>query len=329
MNSTAPRPLVQRLLQLPGLPPMALASSVGALLALPLLLAAFGRLRFHAEPVRGLWSLGLEPAVITYILAIHPLLHRRWTRVIDSIRPLSACPDLMARAEAVNQRGEWIALLLGALFAIWVSFSWRMAEGWIFAYVLATNVILFGLMALSIHEGLSRARRLARIVRGGLAIDLFDRRPLASLARWGLTVSLTFVGGTCLSLVFQSSASLKTLQSLAIYSILLAVSLTLFFTSVWSVHAALVVAQQRELALVRRQWDEARADLRRGGVDIDVQTAQRLYAPLAVFGTYEQHVRAASTWPYDPKIVQQLVASLVAPVLIYGIKLAAGWFGVL
>lgn len=324
MSTTLPRPLVQHVLQRARLPPVALATMVGAVLALPLLWVAFRHGPPDTDAVRGLWGLGLEPAIITYILAIHSVLHGRWARVVDAIRPLSAHPDLIARAEAVDRRSEAAALLLGALFAVWVSLSGRPARGWIVAYVLATNVLLFGLMALSIHEGLRRARGLARIVRAGLAIDLFDRRPLAPLARWGLTVSLTFVGGICLSLVFQSYDDLKSLQALAIYSILLTVSLTLFFTSVWSVHVALVAAQQRELAMVRRQWERARDDLRRSTADIDVETAQRLYAPLAVFGTYEQHVRTASTWPYDIKVVQQLVASLVAPVLIYGVKIAAG-----
>jgi hypothetical protein len=35
-------------------------------------------------------------------------------------------------------------------------------------------------------------------------------------------------------------------------------------------------------------------------------------------------VLAASTWPFNPKIVKEVVASLAAPILIYGLKIAVG-----
>ena len=38
-------------------------------------------------------------------------------------------------------------------------------------------------------------------------------------------------------------------------------------------------------------------------------------------------VLSASTWPFNPRIVRELVASLVAPILIYGLKIAMGLSG--
>jgi len=99
---------------------------------------------------------------------------------------------------------------------------------------------MFSLMALAIFDCLVRTRRLARIVRAGEQLDLFDRRSFTPLARWGQSVSLIFVGGTCLSLVFQSYESLSTVRSLVIYSTMVIVSLTLFFISIWSIHDGLV-----------------------------------------------------------------------------------------
>jgi hypothetical protein len=190
---------------------------------------------------------------------------------------------------------------------------------------------MFVLLALSILEGLRRTRHLKRVVAAGLALDLFDRQLLTPLARFGQGLSLTFVGGICLSLLFQSAASLYTLQSLVIYSILIAVALTLFFSSIWSIHVALVVAQQRELTTVRQHWSRSRGELLRhleqAGAACSAEDAARLYEPLVVFGAYERQVLEASTWPFNPKIVKEVAASLVAPVLIYGIKVAAGLSG--
>ena len=45
---------------------------------------------------------------------------------------------------------------------------------------------------------------------------------------------------------------------------------------------------------------------------------------MVVLGAYERQVLAASTWPFNPKIVKEVLASLVAPFLIYGLKIAIG-----
>jgi hypothetical protein len=214
-------------------------------------------------------------------------------------------------------------LLLGAAFSVWVT-PWHFAVRWLLLYVFASNIVMFSLMALAIYDCLVRTRRLTRIVRSGLQLDLFDRRSLTPLTRWGQSVSLTFVGGTCLSLLFQSYETLYTVQSLVIYSIMIGVSLTLFFMSIWSIHDALVAAQQRELAVVREHWSRARSELKRKLAEGAAVEPAGLYEPIVVLGAYESQILAASTWPFNPKIVKELVASLVAPILIYGLKIAVG-----
>ena len=94
---------------------------------------------------------------------------------------------------------------------------------------------------------------------------------------------------------------------------------------------ALVVAPERELTTIRQHWSRSRGELRRhlaqAGSACGAEDAARLYNPLVILGTYEQQVLEASTWPFNPKIVKQVAASLVAPILIYGIKVAVGLSG--
>lgn len=322
--TTEPQSLVDQLVGYVGLSRLAVALVVGFLLALLLLLAAFSQGGLAMTGPWGLWKMGLEPTVIVYVLGIYPLLHRRWALAIDALRPLANRPELVEQALAVNRRGEWIALLLGAAFSVWITSSWPVEAPWLRVYFVASNIVMFGLMALAIYDGLERTRRLTRVVRAGLQLDLFDRRLLTPLARWGQTVSLTFVGGICLSLLFQSYETLHTVHSLVIYSILVVVSLTLVFTSVWSIHDALVAAQQRELAIVHQHWVLARSELKRKLAEGGQGDVAGLYDPMVVLGAYESQVLAASTWPFNPKIVKELVASLVAPFLIYGLKIAMG-----
>ena len=328
--NTRNQTLVSQLIGTFPVPPVALALIVAAVLVLPLLLVAYAPGHSAAAAPQGPWRLAMAPALIAFIIGVHPWLQIRWQRAIDALRPLSRQPDIVDQDFMAFRVGAWVALLLGAALAIWISES-APVGGWLVIYTLVTNIALFGLMALAIYDGLRRTRHLKRVVAAGLALDLFDRQLLTPLARFGQSVSLTFVGGICLSLIFQSAMTLYSMQSLVIYSILIAVALTLSFSSIWSIHVALVVAQERELAVVRQQWSRARDELRRhlaqAGAACSAEDAARLYDPLVVFGTYERQVLEASTWPFNPKIVKQVAASVIAPILIYGIKVAVGLSG--
>lgn len=328
--NTQRQPLVNRLVGLVPLPPALLALAAAAVLVLPLVL--LGALDGAPDPgaTHGLWRLAMAPALVAYIIGMHAVLQGRWRLAIEQLRPLSRRPDLVDHAFVAHRVGEGVAMLLGTALAVWVSASMRVA-GWLQAYALATNIAMYALLALSVFEGLRRTRHLKRVVAAGLALDLFDRPLLAPLARFGQSVSLTFVGGICLSLIFQSVATLYSLQSLVIYAILTAVALTLFFSSIWSIHVALVAAQAHELAVVRQHWSRARAELReqlaREGSALGTAEAARLYQPLSVFAAVERQVLEASTWPFNAKIVKEVAASTAAPVLIYAIKLAIGLSG--
>jgi len=319
-----PQSLVDRLIGHIGLPRLAFALAIAGLLVLLLVLAVVAHGGVAVGGRWGLWKLSLAPAVILYIFGIYPPLHRRWMSAIDALRPLADRPELVEQAHAVHRRGEWTALLLGAAFSVWATNPWQFHDRWFLLYVLVANLVMFSLMALAIYDCLTRTRRLTRIVRSGLQLDLFDRRSFTPLARWGQIVSLTFVGGTCLSLLFQSYESLATAPSLVIYSTMVVVSLTLFFTSVWGIHDALVAAQQRELAVVHQHWSRARSELKKKLAEGAAGEPAGLYEPIVVLGAYERQILAASTWPFNPKIVRELVASLVAPILIYGLKIALG-----
>jgi len=82
--------------------------------------------------------------------------------------------------------------------------------------------------------------------------------------------------------------------------------------------------EQRELALVHQHWSTARSEFKRKLAEGAAGEAAGLFDPIVVLRSYESQVLAASTWPFNPKIVKELVASLVAPILIYGLKIALG-----
>ncbi len=329
-NDPANRTLVVRMIAWLPMPAAAVPLVLVVALALPLVLAYYTAPGATAMTPHALWRLAMAPALIGYIVAVHPWLQHRGRLATAALRPLSRRPELVDRRDTTFGPGAWIALLLGAALAVWISYTTPIT-GWLRAYVFTTNVALFSLMALTIYDGLRSTRHLKRVVAAGLELDLFDRKVLAPLARVGQGVSLTFVGGICLSLIFQSVTTLYTMQALVIYSILVVVAVTLSFSSIWGIHVALVAARDRELASVRQHARRAREQLRRhlaadGSVHGE-HDASALYGPLVVFGSYERQLQEASTWPFDPKIVKEVAASVVAPIAIYGVKLAIGLSG--
>jgi hypothetical protein len=271
-----------------------------------------------------LWRLGMQPAVIIYVLVVYPWLQGRSFLAMDSLLSLGVPASHIAEARVVNARGESLALLVGALFSVAITHSIPISDPWLMAYDYGGNALMFALMARAIYDGGARTRNLARLVNADLQLDLFDRQSLVPLARWGQTVTLTFVGGTCLSLLFQSHRTLNTVASAVIYSTMVVVALSLFFTSTWSIHIALRAARERELADVRQRLDLARGDLKRRLARQAEPDVARAYEPVVMLGLYEKQVLEASTWPFNPKIAKELAFSVAVPVLIYFAKLVVG-----
>jgi hypothetical protein len=270
------------------------------------------------------WMLGLNPTMIVYILLVHPLMHRRWRHAMHSLQALVPGADGAVRPKPASHRGEWAAMLLGSVFGLVVVHNMPGVDGWLRLYSEATSALMFALLASVIYGGMVRTRHLAARSRDGLELDVFDGHLLTPFARWGQSLSLAFVGGISLSLLFQSSQSLRSIAGVIIYSTMIVVALTLFFMSVWAIHVALAKAQNRELARVRRDLAAAREALHRTWAADPAGAVLDAYLPVVACGIYEKQVLDTSTWPFNPTIVRQLFASAAAPLCIYVLKLAFG-----
>jgi hypothetical protein len=270
-----------------------------------------------------LWLLGLNPVMICYILLVHPLMRRRWQRAMQSLHALAPRTDGDGQQVLISHRGEWVTMLLGALVGLVLTRDIPV-EGWLRLYSEATSALMFALLAGAIYGGLARSSHLAAHSRAGLELGVFDGHLLTPFAKWGQSLSLVFVGGISLSLLFQSYESLRSTEGVIIYGSLVIVSLTLFFMSVWTIHVALAKAQKKELARVRRDLTAAREALRRVHAGDPAGVLQDPYLPVAVCGMYERQVLDASTWPFNPTIVRQLFASVIAPLSVYVLKVAFG-----
>jgi len=303
---------------------MAFVLVLALALALLLTLAAYAHGGSGQPGGSGLWMLGLNPVMLVYILVVSPFMHRRWERAMHSLEALAPHASGAGRPRPSSRRGEWAAVVLGALAGLAVARRLPGADGWLRLYSEATSAITLAVLAAAIYGSVMRSRHLAARSRAGLELNVFDGHLLTPFAQWGQSLSLVFVGGISLSLLFQSYQSLRSIEGVLIYGSLVVVSLTLFFMSMWTVHVALAKAQDKELATVRRDLAAAREALLRHRASESPSAAHDAYFPVVVLGAYEQQVRDASTWPFNPVIVGRVFASAVAPLGVYVLKLAFG-----
>jgi hypothetical protein len=298
---------------------------IGVAVALAGLLALAAQAQAESgQPVGPvLWIVGLDPVILVYILVLHPFMHRRWVLAMQSLEALA--PHAGASAKPAGRRGEWAALLLGTLVGLALARRVPGAEGWLWVYSEVTSALTFALLAAVIYGSVKRSRHLGAHLRAGLELNVFDGHLLTPFAQWGQSLSLVFVGGISLSLLFQSYGSLRSMEGVFVYGSLVIVALTLFFMSMWSIHLALARAQDRELAIVRRDLGAARETLLRERASKPAALAQDTYLPIVVLAAYELQVLHASTWPFNPEILRRVLASGVAPVGVYLLKVAFGF----
>jgi hypothetical protein len=270
------------------------------------------------------WMLGLDPVILVYILALHPFMHRRWVRAMRSLEALAPHSRSAGPAGTAARRGEWAAMMLGMLAGLAVARRGPAAEGWIWLYSEAVSALMFALLCVTIYGSVMRSRQLAAFSRSGLELKVFDGHLLTPFAQWGQGLSLVFVGGISLSLLFQSYQSLRSVESVIIYGCLIVVAMTLFFMSMWTVHVALARAQSKELARVRSDLVLARETLVHERDRETARTVQDTYLPVVILGVYERQVLNASTWPFNLAIVGRVFASVGAPLVVYLLKLAFG-----
>jgi hypothetical protein len=293
-------------------------------LALLLALAAYAHDGSWQRVSWGLRMVGLDPVILIYILAVHPFMHRRWVRAMHSLDALAPHADGSSGAKPARRHAEWGAMLLGMLVGLEVARRVPGAEGWLWLYSEVTSALTFAVLAAAIYSSVMRSRQLAAHLRARLDLNVFDGHLLTPFAQWGQSLSLVFVGGISLSLLFQSYETLRSMESVIVYGSLVIVALTLFFMSMWTIHVALAKAQDKELATLRRDLAAAREALLSHRACESVGAVQDAYLPVVVLGAYEQQVLDASTWPFNPTIVGRVFASAVAPLGVYLLKVAFG-----
>jgi hypothetical protein len=271
------------------------------------------------------------PVIVAYIFVIYPYMWRLGRNAMDTFRQLQPTDNTENTHTIVctpRRRWEWASIVAGVLFWVLLQQAWGWDWGvdgwWLYLYALVCFSILFGLLGWLIYVSIVESRNLNRLSRQKLDLDIFNTSALIPVARASLSTSFAFLGGISLSLIFQTVDSLLVWSNIAIYAVLVAATLLIFFFSIWSTHRTMAMTKQDELSLARTELEKAIRRLKESSLVEQSQELSDLHSAVAAWGTYERHVREAREWPFNATILRRLAASTLIPALVYLLKVFLG-----
>jgi hypothetical protein len=262
------------------------------------------------------WRYGLiYPAITAYTLWIQPALGRLLVAALEAFRPLVLTDDenfqrLVAEAPLFDRRNQWLAVGIGAVFIL----VWRPSDPfpfWPTLYHLLSGALMYGLMGWFIYTT-ATASMIGVDWDISVDINVFELKALEPVARWGLGIALSYVGGITLSLLLVPRFTLN-IQNIATYGVLTAAPVLVFFASMFSSHRIMAEAKKRELKVVRGSLAAASQALKRCAAEGRTEEMQVLFDLLASWGAYEKQVEAVPEWPYTAQIRRNLLVSLLVP----------------
>jgi hypothetical protein len=284
------------------------------------------------------WRTAFFPTVaILYIIAVAPWIWRAEKEVVEGLRPLvSVEPNsydaLAHKTWWRSSLGDWCAFGVGVLGAVLLFISQPLPDlrYWATRYWMVTSLTMYGALVWLIYAALGSARWTALLHRSVQHKDPFDLTPFEPVGRQGLILAMIFVGAITLSLLFVYSRTMFVeWQSIVVYSILVLMTLLIFFTVMWPAHRILLRVKQQKVAGVQRLIGQSFHKLEMLAADgADTQAAA---TEVQAWLNLEHRLKQTRTWPYDTEMLRTLSLSVLTPLFVaiartVGLYLTEGHF---
>ena len=163
-----------------------------------------------------------------------------------------------------------------------------------------------------IYASISGTRLPAELYRQPLEIDMFNLKPFEPIGRQSLAISLSFMGGIAISLLFSDvSAGMLTVQFWAVYLVLVIVAVLVFFLNMIPTHRVLTAAKSEEMDVVMQNLHAAYRKLTRNKASgFNVQAAVE---ELNAWKISHEIVDETKTWPYSIETLRNLLFTALIP----------------
>jgi hypothetical protein len=276
------------------------------------------------------WRGGLQPpTIIVYIILVSPIINNYWNRAVDTLLPLvkgnNGLKEKLVKDLTKNDRWrESGAALLAMILIVALSQQLGWPQGWFGWYRMVTQLTMMGLLGWLVYTGLRGTRNMTRLTGSIQDLDIFNLELLSPVARWSLGVSLAFIGGITISLIFVPYDSLLNVLSISVYGVLISTTILIFFVSLLSSHNAILRVKRRELAMAEEQLATAFRKQRGLVMRRAEETDEKVFSEVTAWWIYVANVRSIREWPYNASIIRTLLASLISPTIVYLIKVMFG-----
>jgi len=261
----------------------------------------------------------VQPVIIIYILILERVFKRMEVSVIKGLRKVVRLSDeefdrLVERTTTLNLKNELLAILVGAVLGLLVASPWDLYQdfSWLLLYLTLVNCIMYGLLGWVVYASIAGSRLPVVLYRQPLDIDIFNLKSFEPIGRQSLAISLAFMGGIAISLLFSDiSAGILTIEFWVVYLILVMVAVLVFFLNMMPTHRVLSASKDEEMEIVERNLLETYRELKQhksNGVDIQLSAEQ-----LNAWKISLELVDGAKTWPYSIETLRNLLITVLIP----------------
>jgi hypothetical protein len=270
--------------------------------------------------VEGRWrGLFIPPVVISYIVWVSRRMAQVEGEVLRAFRPAvqvedAAFDDLVSAGRRADPRVETLVLAIGACAGLataslssGATWSWSVVEWYV------SMALMYGLIGWVIYGSVKSSLTVQALLKQPLSIDPLDIRPFEPIGRQSLLLSLVFVGGLSLSMVFSGLqlANLTNPLVWLVYVPAILIPVVLFFLSMYPTARTIARARDAELATVQAHLFRL---CRRLSSSLDAGTETRpLSEEILAMSVYERHLLEARTWPYETTTLRRLFVSVLVP----------------
>lgn len=283
-----------------------------------------------------LWRYFMDaPVLITYILLVYPVMYRLWLKSIQalySLLPVNVSNSDHPYPEIPEPKRGWeiISFIAGSVFwlCLWQPWNWgarwESGSSWLSVYDIFTQCILFGLLGMVVYSSFMGNLYHNRLIKQPLNFDIYDTTSLTPVARSSLGLSITFIGGISLSLIFQTQEDLLTWNNILVWVILLCFAILVFFLSLWSTHTTMSDAKKRELIFVQKHLKTASLELKEKAEEGTRKETNDLSPTITAWLNYERRIKEVPEWPFNAGIIRRLAVSTFTPIAVFIIKVISG-----
>jgi hypothetical protein len=277
----------------------------------------------HLILVDGIWrNLFIQPVLIVYVLILaQPLQHTR-EGVAQALRSIVQLDDesfnsLVKRACQTNPIGELIGFGIGVVFIFSLGGRFEVFENayWLSLYVFLSAILMWGMIGWLTYGAFSITRLTRKLLQQPLDIDLFDPKPFEPIGGQSLMLSMAFIGGITLSLIFSFDPSTTfQISTWIIYGCLLLVTVLVFFFNMSDTHRVLADAKDDIRASVDRSLATALYKLQE--YSSSGEDTHLIAAEINAWAVFKQQVKEARAWPYNTEMLRTLFVSVLTPLII-------------